>query len=97
VLWLLNWIESRLRRECRATLCIELDGVSPSESEIRCTLEIAGLGIARTQITLSAAGKHREVMFDLLEYRLPNATENPPIAEAIAAQEGLVRLEWKRL
>jgi putative Mg2+ transporter-C (MgtC) family protein len=96
-LWLLNWIESRLRRECRATLCIELEGVSPSESQIRRMLETAGLDIARTQITLSAAGKHRELLFDLLENRLPNVADNPPIVAAIAAQEGVVRLEWKRL
>jgi putative Mg2+ transporter-C (MgtC) family protein len=96
-LWLLNWIELHLRRECRATLCIELEGLRPSESQVRRMLEAAGLGIARTQITLSAAGKHRELMFDLLEYRLPNAAENPSIVEAIAAQEGVVRLEWKRL
>jgi putative Mg2+ transporter-C (MgtC) family protein len=96
-LWLLNWIESRLRRECRATLCIELEGASPSESQIRRMLETAGLDIARTQITLSAAGKHRELRFDLLEYRLPNAADNPSIVAAIAAQDGVVRLEWKRL
>jgi len=96
-LWLLNWIESQLRRECRATLCIELEGASPSENQIRRMLETAGLGIARTQITLSAAGKHRQLMFDLLEYRLPNAAENPPVVETIAAQEGVARLEWKRL
>lgn len=96
-LWFLNLIESRLHRECRATLCVEVEGVSPSESQIRRTLETGRLGIARTQITLSAAGKHRELMFDLIEYRLPNATEIPRVVEAIAAQEGVVRLEWKRL
>jgi hypothetical protein len=60
-------------------------------------LETAGLGIAGTQITLSNAGRHREVTFDLVEYRLPNATEIPSMVDAIAAQEGVVRLEWKRL
>lgn len=96
-LWFLNSIESRLRRECRASLRIEMDGASPSESQIRRMLETAGLGIARTQITLSNAGRHREVMFDLVEYRLPDAVENPSIVEAMAMQEGVTRLEWKRL
>jgi hypothetical protein len=35
-------------------------------------------------------------MFDVVEYRLPDASENPAIVEAIATQEGVVRLEWKR-
>jgi putative Mg2+ transporter-C (MgtC) family protein len=46
-LWLLNLIESRLRRECRASMCIELEGASLSESQIRRMLETAGLGIAK--------------------------------------------------
>jgi putative Mg2+ transporter-C (MgtC) family protein len=96
-LWCLDWIESRLRRECRASLYIELEAAGLSENQIRRMLETAGLGIARTQITLSAAGKHREIMFDVVEYRLPNAAENPPIVQSIASQEGVVRLEWKRL
>jgi putative Mg2+ transporter-C (MgtC) family protein len=87
-LWFLNWIESRLRRECRASLCIELEGASLSDSQIRRMLEAAELGIASTQVTLSAAGKHREIMFNLIEYRLPNAAENPAIVEAIASKEG---------
>jgi putative Mg2+ transporter-C (MgtC) family protein len=96
-LWLLDWIESRLRRESRVSLCVELEGAGLSESQIRRMLETAGLGIVRTQITLSAAGKHREILFDLVEYRLPKAAENPQIVEALAAQDGVVRLEWKRL
>jgi putative Mg2+ transporter-C (MgtC) family protein len=96
-LWFLNWIESRLRRECRASLRIELDGASLRERAIRRMLETAGLGIVRTQITLSDAGRYREIMFDVVEYRLPDASENPAIVEAIATQEGVVRLEWKRL
>lgn len=96
-LWFLNWIESRLRRECHATLRIELQETSLNENEIRRMLETAGLGISGTHITLSDAGKHREIMFDLVEYRLPNVAESPAILHAIAGQEGVVRLEWKRL
>jgi putative Mg2+ transporter-C (MgtC) family protein len=96
-LWLLNWIESRLHRASRASLYVESEGASLSESQIRRMLETAGLGITGTQITLSNAGRHREVTFDLVEYRLPNATEIPSMVDAIAAQEGVVRLEWKRL
>lgn len=96
-LWFLNWIESRLRRECRARLYIELEGAALSEIEIRRMLQSAGLDISGTQITLSNAGKHREIVFDIVEYRFPDASESPSIVEAIAEEEGVVRLEWKRL
>jgi putative Mg2+ transporter-C (MgtC) family protein len=96
-LWLLNWIESRLRRECRASLYVELEGAGLSERQICRMLETAGLGIARTDVTLSNAGNYRKVTFHLAEYRLPNVAENPSIVDAIAAQQGVVRLEWKRL
>jgi hypothetical protein len=69
---------------------------APSENQIRQMLEAAGLRIAGSQITLSAGGKHREITFDLLEFRLPNVTEHPPIFEMVAAEHGVIRLEWKR-
>jgi putative Mg2+ transporter-C (MgtC) family protein len=97
VLWSLNWVESRLRQESRASLHIDLEGASPSEGEIRHMLENAGLRIAKTQITLADAGRYRELMFEIIEYRLPYAAENPPVIATIAAQEGVVRVEWKRL
>jgi putative Mg2+ transporter-C (MgtC) family protein len=95
-LWVLHWVELRLRRENRAKLYIELEDASLSENQIRHMLAAEGLRIVGTQITLFAAGKRREIVFDLLEYRLPNATENPPIFETVAAEPGVVRLEWKR-
>jgi putative Mg2+ transporter-C (MgtC) family protein len=95
-LWVLHWIELRLRRESRAKLYIALEDASLSENQIRQMLEAAGLRIAGAQITLSAGGKNREMVFDLLEYRLPNATEYPPIFETVAAEHGVIRLEWKR-
>jgi putative Mg2+ transporter-C (MgtC) family protein len=96
-LWFLSWIESRLQRECRATLRIELERPSLTESQIRCMLEAARLGIAGTQITLSNAGKHSEILFDIVEHRLPTDTENPSIVDLLAEQEGVVKLEWRRL
>jgi len=95
-LWVLNSVELRLRRESRAKLYIELEDASLSENQIRQMLEGAGLRIAGSQIALSAGGKHREIAFDLLEYRLPNVTEHPPIFETVAAEHGVIRLEWKR-
>jgi putative Mg2+ transporter-C (MgtC) family protein len=95
-LWALNFVELRLRRESRARLYIELEDASLSENQIRQMLEAAGLRIAGSQITLSAGGKHREITFDLLEFRLPNVTEHPSIFEMVAAEHGVIRLEWKR-
>jgi putative Mg2+ transporter-C (MgtC) family protein len=95
-LWVLHWLELRLRRESRAGLYIELEDASLTENQIRQMLEAEGLRIAGNQIALSSGGKHREISFDLLEYRLPNATERPSILETVAAEHGVIRLEWKR-
>jgi len=95
-LWVLNWVELQLRQENRARLHIELKDADLSENRIRQMLEAAGLRVAGVHITLSAAGTHRKMVFDLLEFRRPNATENPSILETVAAEHGVVRLEWKR-
>jgi hypothetical protein len=55
------------------------------------------LGVAGTQITLSNAGKHSEILFDIVEHRPATVTENPSIVEASAENEGVIKLEWRRL
>jgi putative Mg2+ transporter-C (MgtC) family protein len=87
-LWLFDRVRSRPRRECHATLCLELEGASPSESQIRRMLETAGLAIARTQIALSAARKHRELLFDLLAYRSRMRLRIRPLSKRLRRKRG---------
>jgi putative Mg2+ transporter-C (MgtC) family protein len=94
-LWLLNWIEMRLRRERRARLCIELENDALSEAAIRRMLEAAGLRIVGLQLSRSHAGD-RTLVFDLLEFSLPSENTVPPFCEALANEGGIRRMEGKR-
>ncbi len=95
-LWALQWIELRLRQQRRASLCVEWQGGSLSETTIRRMLEAAGLVVIGTRLTLSDQGTHREIIFNVLESRFPHESESPPICETLAGEEGVVKLEWKR-
>jgi putative Mg2+ transporter-C (MgtC) family protein len=93
-LWGLERFEFRLRREHSATLSLVLEGGPLTDDAIRRRLENAGLRIVGTRIAASKAGTHREISFDLREYRLPDETAPPPVCEALAKDDGVTRLEW---
>lgn len=94
-LWLLNWIEARLRRERRARLSVELHGDALGEVAIRGILEAAGLRIVGLQMSRSDAGE-RMLVFDLLEFSLPSENKVPPFYEALAKGAGVRKVEWTR-
>jgi putative Mg2+ transporter-C (MgtC) family protein len=93
-LWVLRWIEMRLRHEHRATLRIELEGGNLSEDKIRAKLENAGLHVVGTRIALLGRGMRQEIIFDLHEFRVPSETRSPPVCEELAKEEGVARLSW---
>jgi putative Mg2+ transporter-C (MgtC) family protein len=95
-LWLLQWFESRLRRERRATLCVEWQGDGVSERAIRDRLEAAGLRIVKTRLNLFASGARRELAFDILEFSLPDDSTTPAVCQSLASEPGVIKLEWKR-
>jgi len=95
-LWLLQWIEARLRRERRASLYVEVEGGELNEDVIRRLLETAGLRITGSRMSVSASGAHREIAFDMLEYCLPSEFKTPAICETLAGEKGVLKLEWKR-
>jgi len=93
-LWGLQWLELRLRREHRATLRIELEGGNLGEDKIRQTLQDCGLRVVGTRIAISASGKCRVVVLELIEYRLPQDNRIPAICDTLANEQGVVRLAW---
>ena len=95
-LWVLHWIEFRLRRERRASLYVELEGGELNENAIRRMLEAAGLRITGSRLTVSASGRDRQIGFDLLEYCFPSEFQTPAVCETLAGERGVLKLEWKR-
>jgi uncharacterized membrane protein YhiD involved in acid resistance len=95
-LWMLQWFELRLRRQHRARLVVEWEQDAAFENTIRATLDRSGVQIVAARSVLTAAGRRREMVFDLLDYSLPLETHTPAFCEALAAEPGVVRLEWRR-
>jgi putative Mg2+ transporter-C (MgtC) family protein len=93
-LWVLDWVETRLRRDHRATLRIEFESGNLSEEKIRAKLENAGLRIVGTKIMLLGRDRGQEITFDLREFRLPSQTRSPPICQELAREEGVAKLSW---
>jgi putative Mg2+ transporter-C (MgtC) family protein len=95
-LWVLQWIEERLRRERRAELAIELNGGELDENAIRSKLESAGYRISGVQLSISESGERRRFVFGLLGLSLPDQSECPSICWELANKKGVLRLDWKR-
>jgi putative Mg2+ transporter-C (MgtC) family protein len=94
-LWVLQWVEARLRRERRAELAIELSGDALTESAIRRRLEAAGFRVTGVELA-SERGGCRRFVFKLLEFTLPNEQTTPAICQELSVEPGVQRLGWKR-
>jgi putative Mg2+ transporter-C (MgtC) family protein len=95
-LWVLDWIESRLRRERRVRLTVELDGGALDEGAIRKMLEAAGLRIAGLEVSFVDAGARRTFAFDVLEFSRPADNQVPRVCATLAKEAGVHRVDWKR-
>jgi putative Mg2+ transporter-C (MgtC) family protein len=95
-LWVLQWIEARLRRERRANLTVEIESGPLNEGAIRNMLEAAGLRIAGLDVSLLDAGARRTFIFDVLEFSQATDNQVPPVCAALANQVGVRRIDWKR-
>jgi hypothetical protein len=76
-----------LRRERRATLCVEWQGDGLSEHAIRGRLEAAGLRISGTRLTSFSSGAQRALEFEILEFSLLYDSATPIVCQTIAGEE----------
>ncbi len=93
-LWALRWVEGRMRREYYAQFTIELDASGPGEAEVRRRLLAAGLAITASRIVLHRESGHSELVFDISQQRRFESTETPPLLRELAAEPGVLRLQW---
>jgi putative Mg2+ transporter-C (MgtC) family protein len=94
-LWILQWIELKLRRERRATLSVEWLGNSLSEHMIRERLA-AQMRIAGASLVLFGPEARHKLVFEILEFSAPDDTSTPPVCQTIANEPGVVKLKWER-
>jgi len=93
-LWTLSYVESRMRREHRARLSIELDATGPSEAEIRRRIVERGFTIDGTQLNTRCATKRRKFVLEVRRLRLAASTETPSLIEELATAPGVARVDW---
>ncbi len=93
-LWALRWVEGLMRREYRAQFSIELDANGPGEAEIRRRLDLAGLSITGSRCVLDCGGARRELVFEINQLRHFERTETPPLLDELAAEQGVIKLQW---
>ena len=94
-LWVLGWIEDKLRREQRAQFSIEVDSTGPSDAEIRRRLVGGGLSIAGLRASYVTADQHRKLIFDVHEVRRPSDIEMPSIINELMLEPGVIELKWE--
>jgi putative Mg2+ transporter-C (MgtC) family protein len=95
-LWVLQWVEARLRRERRAELAIEVEGGELSESTLRRRLEASGLRVTGVRLSISDVGARSTLVFSLLDFSVPDESEIPAVCRELSVEPGVRKLEWKR-
>jgi putative Mg2+ transporter-C (MgtC) family protein len=94
-LWVLKWIESKLRQEKLTHIHIESDMSGPGEAEIRGRIEGARLTIVGSRISVDTVRHHRILVFDLLEIRHASNTRPPNFVDELAGEAGILKIQWK--
>jgi putative Mg2+ transporter-C (MgtC) family protein len=94
-LWVLQWIEQRLRHERHASLSIESDTSGPGEAALRRELEDAGLAIVGIQVSMDNALHQRKFDFVVRGIRHAASSETPGLISHLAHEPGIRKIEWK--
>jgi putative Mg2+ transporter-C (MgtC) family protein len=95
VLWPLQWIETRLPREHRARIAIELDAKGPGVAEMRRRIGAAGLSIVASRIEVHVSGETRRIEMELRRVRSAHEIETPALIEELTRTPGIVNVSWR--
>ncbi len=93
----LRWVESRLRQQIRTRLSIVIAENGLSETALRQRLTEGGLSIIGTRIILNRSEGYRELIFELLQFRLAQDTTMPSVVANLAVEPGVMKLRWDGL
>jgi putative Mg2+ transporter-C (MgtC) family protein len=96
-LWVLTWVEGSMLQQARARLSISLDADGPDDAEIRHRLKEAHLTILASRVTREQAGRYRELVFELQQFRRYADSTPPAMLDGLTTQGGVVRLQWESL
>lgn len=94
-LWVLKWLENRLRREHRARLTIETAADGPDEDEVRRRLRGAGLLVLANRVWLQSSSGHRKLVFETRVVGGERDVGTPAVVRELAGAPGVISLEWQ--
>jgi putative Mg2+ transporter-C (MgtC) family protein len=94
-LWGLKAVECLLKLEHRGSLTLELGAGAPSDAQIRDRLAARGFTIAGVRTQLRKEVDRRHLTFELNYLRRSKPVETPQIISELAAEQGVLELEWQ--
>jgi putative Mg2+ transporter-C (MgtC) family protein len=94
-LWVLKWVEDKLRRERSSRFAIEVDASGPAETEIRRRLRNNDLSIWQSECVVDGVTGRRRLIFRVHEIRRRADTTTPPIVGELVREAGVIRIEWR--
>jgi putative Mg2+ transporter-C (MgtC) family protein len=94
-LWVVKWIEDKLRLERLARFAIKVDVSGPSEAEIRRRLQDSNLSVWRSRCVTDIGNGYRQYVFHVHEIRRRSDTMTPGIVSVFERQQGVVAIEWR--
>jgi putative Mg2+ transporter-C (MgtC) family protein len=97
VLWCLKWVERRIGILRKASLVVAFDPASRVEEQLNAALARSGFRVAARSRFIGERADHCEMRYELRwrEYGEPRA--NPELADHLAQQGGIRRLEWRQV
>jgi hypothetical protein len=93
-LWVLQWMEDRLRRERTARIAVEVDAEGPAEMEICRRLRDGDLAIWQSHRVVDIINGHRKFVFKVGEFRRRSDNMTPDVID-LERRQGVVRVEWR--
>jgi putative Mg2+ transporter-C (MgtC) family protein len=97
VLWCLKWLECRIGIPHRARLIVAFAAGSRVKEQVDAALARGGFEVTAATRTFSACDNFCEIRYELRWHEYGKAHPNPQLADDLARQEGVRRLEWRQV
>jgi uncharacterized membrane protein YhiD involved in acid resistance len=94
-LWVLKWVEDKLRRERSSRFVIEVDASGSAETEIRRQLRNSDLLIWQSECVADGVTGRRRLIFRVHEIRRRADTTTPAVIGELVREPDVVRIEWR--
>jgi putative Mg2+ transporter-C (MgtC) family protein len=95
VLWALKWVEDWLKHDHHVRLRLVTLADGPDEAELRRLLQGAGLRVLSCAVSFNTRLQRRSLQCHMKWRCRGGHVDTPPIVERLAAQSGVVKVDWR--